>query len=188
MLAALIWIGISVFSTDSPSTPVASEATQDVELNSPRFAPTSNKPQSVAPSQAQAQPATATAPAEIAATQLASAEASSSESRSVEKATRTEADAVPTPIDEVLPGVPRSALQTIRGTVRVLVRVSINQQGAVVAAASEDPGPSRYFERLALEASRKWRFAPAATDKERRVLVRFNFTREGATAHADALR
>jgi TonB family protein len=64
----------------------------------------------------------------------------------------------------------------------VSVRVTIDKQGTVVAATPEDPGPSRYFERLAVEASKKWTFAPAATEAQRRVLVRFSFTRAGATA------
>lgn len=92
----------------------------------------------------------------------------------------------PSSISEVLPDVPQSALDTIRGTVRVSVRVNIDQQGKVVGAAAEDRGPSRYFERLSLEASKHWTFTPATSDEPRSMLVRFNFTRDGATAQASA--
>jgi TonB family protein len=87
-------------------------------------------------------------------------------------------------INEVLPDVPQSALGTIRGTVRVSVRVNIDPQGKVVNAAAEDRGPSRYFERLSVEAAKQWTFTPARSDEPRTMLVRFNFTRDGATAHA----
>ena len=89
-----------------------------------------------------------------------------------------------TAIDEVIPDVPRSALDTIRGTVRVSVRVSVDNQGTVVDTAAEDRGPSRYFERLSVEAAKKWTFTPAAAEERRIMLVKFNFTQAGATAQA----
>jgi TonB family protein len=66
----------------------------------------------------------------------------------------------------------------------VSVRVIIDKDGAVLTAAADDPGPSRYFERLALEASRKWTFTPAASDEQRTALLKFHFTRGGVTARA----
>jgi TonB family protein len=64
------------------------------------------------------------------------------------------------------------------------VRVIVDADGNVVAATSEDPGPSRYFERLSLEAAKKWIFAPAETGGQRLMLVKFNYTRSGTTAKA----
>jgi len=92
----------------------------------------------------------------------------------------------PSAVNEVVPDVPQSALNTIRGTVRVVVRVNIDQQGTVVAATAADSGPSRYFERLSIEASKKWTFTPANVDDQRVMLVQFNFTRGGATATASS--
>lgn len=89
-----------------------------------------------------------------------------------------------TPVDEIVPTAAVSALQTIHGTIRVAVRVTIDANGKVIAVAAEDPGPSRYFERLSVEAARKWTFTPARQD-HRMQLLRFNFTRDGATALAD---
>lgn len=93
-----------------------------------------------------------------------------------------------TAIDEVIPAVPRSASQTIRGTVRVSVRVIVDENGKVVAATSDDPGPSRYFERLSLEAAKEWKFAPAANEGRRVMRVKFNYTRSGTTATASPIR
>jgi hypothetical protein len=64
-----------------------------------------------------------------------------------------------------------------------------NQPAEIVELATtpDDPGPSRYFERLAVEASKKWTFAPVDTEAQRMALVRFNFTRDGTTARARPL-
>lgn len=91
------------------------------------------------------------------------------------------------PISEVIPDVPRSSRQTIRGTVRVSVRVIVDKEGKVLVATADDPGPSRYFERLAIQASKKWMFAPMDSEERRIMLVRFNFTRAGTTARANSL-
>jgi len=100
---------------------------------------------------------------------------------------RLERDAPPSAINEVLPDVPQSALNTIRGTVRVSVRVTIDKRGTVTAAAAHDRGPSRYFERLSVAAGKDWTFTPANLADERTMLVKFNYTRDGATAQASAL-
>lgn len=98
-----------------------------------------------------------------------------------------ESDAPPSALNEVLPDVPQSALKTIRGTVRVSVRVTIDKQGTVVSAAAADRGPSRYFERLSVDAAKKWTFTPATLADRRTMLVKFNYTRDGATTEASAL-
>jgi hypothetical protein len=59
----------------------------------------------------------------------------------------------------------------------------VNQDGTVFAALVDNHGPSRYFERLAIEAAKKWRFTAVDSPDRRLELVRFDFTREGATAH-----
>jgi TonB family protein len=86
-----------------------------------------------------------------------------------------------------MPDVPARARQTIHGRIRVSVRAIVNSDGRVDATLAEQPGPSRYFERLAIEAARKWTFAPAPTLARRVALLRFEFTRAGATGHAASL-
>lgn len=61
---------------------------------------------------------------------------------------------------EVLPDVPAKARNTIRGKVSIMVRVSVDGKGSVVDAQNESPEASRYFGNLAVQAARRWKFAP----------------------------
>jgi len=63
-------------------------------------------------------------------------------------------------LEQVLPDVPQGARDTIQGKVRVVVRVDVDASGRVEGAQVETPGPSRYFNRLALEAAQRWKFQP----------------------------
>jgi len=82
----------------------------------------------------------------------------------------------------VLPEVLESARNTIRGTVKVAVRVDVDRSGDVESAELESHGPSKYFARTALEAAQLWRFKPPMVGG-RGVLstwtLRFEFTRGG---------
>jgi TonB family protein len=69
----------------------------------------------------------------------------------------------------------------------VAVRVIVDPEGTVLAALVDQPGPSRYFERLAIEAAKKWTFPPADTQAQRLKLVRFEFSRDGTRGHAVSL-
>ena len=102
--------------------------------------------------------------------------------------TQTSADAASSVVHEQIPDASRSALETIHGHVKVAVLVIVGPSGDVIDALLESPGPSAYFARLARDAARKWKFAPADTQESREWLLRFEFTRGGATAHADAKR
>jgi TonB family protein len=87
--------------------------------------------------------------------------------------------------NEVLPEVPQSARDTITGTVRVSVKVHIDDAGGVTAAELDSPGPSQYFARLALQASRLWTFIPPKLNGRSVAsewILRFGFTRTGTTA------
>jgi TonB family protein len=96
-------------------------------------------------------------------------------------------EALPLAVNEVIPDVPQRARQSIRGRVRVSVRLIVDKEGKVFAALVDEAGPSRYFERLALDAAGRWTFPPAASRAERVMLVRFDFTRQGASARATAV-
>ena len=96
--------------------------------------------------------------------------------------------APPAAIHEVIPDVPQRALRTIRGHIKVWVRVIINPDGSVFAATADRAGSSRYFERLALEAAKKWTFPPADTPAQRFMQIRFDFSREGTTGRSVTLR
>jgi TonB family protein len=98
------------------------------------------------------------------------------------------ADATPSPITEVIPDVSRSARQTIRGTIVVSVRVTVGKEGTVLAATPVIRGPSRYFERLAVEAAKQWTFTPAVREEQRIMLVSFSYKRAGTTARVSSLK
>jgi TonB family protein len=63
-------------------------------------------------------------------------------------------------IHQVIPDVPRSASNTITGRIKVKVRVEVDASGKVTNATLTTPGPSKYFANLALNAAKKWEFAP----------------------------
>jgi TonB family protein len=90
-------------------------------------------------------------------------------------------------VRQFIPEVPQRARRTIRGNVRVSVRVIVEQDGSVFAALAERRGPSRYFERVAIDAAKKWTFTPTEAEAQRLMLVKFAFNREGTTAEAVAL-
>jgi len=91
----------------------------------------------------------------------------------------------PLPINEVIPDASHSARDTIRGTIRVSIRVMIDKEGKVVAATADETGPSSYFLRLSLEAARKWTFTPSAAPEQRVMVLRFYFRRSGTTVNAE---
>jgi TonB family protein len=169
----LSWVAISVFRTEPTSAPAATEGAPNSKSQSPARVPAPIEAAPVVSDEPLPKPATETA------------ETRSAEAKSVESEVRKQPDASPSL--EVIPNVPRSARETIRGTVRVSVRVIVDKEGTVLVATADDPGPSRYFERLAIQASKKWTFAPADAEEQRIMLVRFNFTRAGTTARANSL-
>jgi len=94
----------------------------------------------------------------------------------------------PSTLHEVIPDVSRSARESIRGHIKVWVRVIVDQDGSVSAADADRAGPSRYFQGLALEAAKKWKFLPADGTSRRVMQVQFDFSRDGATGRAVPLR
>jgi eukaryotic-like serine/threonine-protein kinase len=90
-------------------------------------------------------------------------------------------------LKRVLPEVLPSARATIRGTVRIDVRVQVDPTGAVTDAASESPGASHYFNKIALQAAQEWQFAPAQSGSQIQPsvwILHFAFRPEGATVTA----
>lgn len=87
-------------------------------------------------------------------------------------------------LHEEIPTVPLSARQTIHGRVKVTVRVTVDKAGTVISDVLENPGPSKYFARVAGQAASRWKFVPAADGHTRQWLVRFEFSRDGTKAHA----
>jgi outer membrane biosynthesis protein TonB len=91
-------------------------------------------------------------------------------------------------LDQILPKPSTSALATIQGTVRVGVRVHVDEAGNVSEALLDSPGPSKYFADLSLKAARGWVFSSPEADG-RDVpsdwLLHFYFTQSGVHATAN---
>lgn len=86
---------------------------------------------------------------------------------------------------QVLPEVPKSARNTITGTIKVVVRVDVDASGKVTAATLPTPGPSKYFAGLALKAARQWEFTPREVNGQAASSawnLRFQFKRNSTQA------
>jgi TonB family protein len=81
-------------------------------------------------------------------------------------------------LNQVLPEVSERSRGTIRGTVRVVVKVHVDSSGGVTSAEVAS-SPSKFFGDSALQAARRWDFAPAKVGSQSVAsewLVRFDFT------------
>ncbi len=83
-------------------------------------------------------------------------------------------------IHRVIPNASSGALNTIQGHVKVRMRLNVDAAGNVSDARFISAGPSKYFSRIAMEAAREWKFAPAASASETDLL--FEFSRVGVEA------
>jgi TonB family protein len=180
ILLVAVWAGLRLFQSHPNSQRPASSTSQ-----------TSSQQTAATPAAAPKNPATLlSAPPEVAAP-AASAKSRTPKSASPRPVSHRSdqpaqplADASPSVVHEQIPSVSRSARATIRGHIKVAVLVIVDPSGNVIDALLQIPGPSWYFARLAREAARKWTFAPADKQDSRQWLLRFEFTRGGATGHA----
>jgi TonB family protein len=95
---------------------------------------------------------------------------------------------LPTVLRQEIPDVSRSARESIRGIIKIAVRVIVDRSGNVIAATLDNRVSSKYFARAAMDAAKKWQFAQAADQASRVWLLHFEFSRAGTTAHAAAVR
>jgi Protein kinase domain len=84
-------------------------------------------------------------------------------------------------VHQAIPDVPRHARESIRGRIKITVRVTVDRSGNVVGERLVSSGSSKYFARLATDAAAKWKFVQADKQGSREWLLRFEFTRGGAT-------
>ncbi len=68
---------------------------------------------------------------------------------------------------KAMPDISQKALETIRGKVRVSVKVNVDASGKVTNAAFEAPGPSKYFADAAIHAAKNWTFAPPSFQRRK---------------------
>jgi TonB family protein len=67
-------------------------------------------------------------------------------------------------VQQVLPDAPQKARDTIRGKVRLSVKVNVDASGTVTQAILDAPGPSQYFADRTLKAAQLWKFTPTKVD------------------------
>jgi TonB family protein len=85
-------------------------------------------------------------------------------------------------LQQVDPVVSKSARNTVTGTLKVRVKVSVDAVGNVENATFVSPGPSKYFARQAMEAARQWKFSPAQVNGQGAPsawILQFGFRRSG---------
>jgi TonB family protein len=70
----------------------------------------------------------------------------------------------PAIVNQILPDIIPSAMRTISGTVKVSIRLTVDEDGIVTGATLASAGPSNYFAGKSLEAARHWKFKPAQID------------------------
>ena len=136
-LLVAIMIGLRMHSRRTATSPPPTETTNQAPAAQPESKP--NAPQTAPPS----------TPAPVAANPVPSPTASS---------------AGGDVLNRDIPEVPQRASNTIHGTVSVVVRVSVDPNGAVTNVEYTTHGPSAYFARIALESARNWKFRPPQQD------------------------
>lgn len=94
-------------------------------------------------------------------------------------------------LHEVSPGASKNALRTIHGTIKVRVRVGVDPAGNVKNATLINPGPSKYFARLANEAAQQWKFTPPKQNGQAGAsewTILFEYTHNGISQQASPSR
>jgi TonB family protein len=179
VLAALIVPRMMRNSANSSAPPSAtstrsgsSGASASVANTPPASEKTASAPPKTAPSAIPS--VTAPAPAKSEASSEAKPSAASA------RAAVAPGSGAPGVVHQAIPNVSQKARSTIRGTVRINVRVQLNPDGSVSSAALDSPASSQFFANLALKAARDWRFAPSANSS---ALLRFDFTDTDSTAY-----
>jgi TonB family protein len=160
---------------------------KSAEKPAPNSVPPSSQRTSQTPPQASPQKASDARPSDTRTSSSATPEPAPAALTSVANPTRDESTPKPAVgsvsqgevLNQVLPEVSPGALATIRGTVRVTIKLHVDPAGNISSAELFSRGPSKYFADQALQAAHRWDFAPAKIDGHAVPsdwLVRFEFT------------
>jgi hypothetical protein len=88
-------------------------------------------------------------------------------------------------VTRVLPDIPQAARDTVRGSVRIAIRVDVDSSGNVTTGIFNLQGPSGYFADRAMRAAKQWKFDPAGGHVPGKWLLRFKITRTSTDVFAD---
>jgi TonB family protein len=194
VVGAAVWGGAKLLQkSSSPEPPIVSNPTAAPD---PAPAPEQNAPsaqRATEPEGQMARPAAAdtASPVSQAATDTPSSRTNTppqsrrqaSTSPPPQRQEPTASDRGGAAVHEEIPNISAGSRSTIHGHVRVGVRVTVDSSGRVVRDNLDNPSSSNYFNRVASEAARKWRFA-AVDQGSREWVLRFEFGRDGTTVRA----
>ncbi len=94
-------------------------------------------------------------------------------------------------LQQVDPVVSKSARNTVTGTLKVRIKVSVDAAGNVENATFVSPGPSKYFARQAMEAAQQWKFAPAQVNGQAvpsAWILHFGFRKSGTEVEPEPVK
>ncbi len=159
----LVLAGSRVFSHRSNSAAAIAQQhdkPSGMKLTEPSAAVQTLSPPSVAPAVAQSvEGASGNRSAEINPAALPTLD------RSEEPSTASASNVVPGEVvQRILPDASQKARDTIRGTVRINIKLFVDESGSITNATFESPGPSQYFADRAMQAAQLWRFSAAKMD------------------------
>ena len=161
LAGAALLIGPKLLNPRSDAQRASSNAAQPAALPAPAVSPEVQS----APAKSEAAPASPEAkPSAAQPSQEAQSAVSAPPTRRAAPSGNTvpATAAVPgTVLQRVEPVVSKSARDTVTGTLKVRIRVSVDSSGNVEKATFLSPGPSKYFARQAMQAAEQWKFAPA---------------------------
>ena len=84
--------------------------------------------------------------------------------------------------ERVMPDILPAAVQSIHGQFDLAIRVHVDTVGNVSSAEFDEPGPSKYFGRVTMEAVQRWKFKPPQAGGQAVPsvwLLQFQFTQAG---------
>jgi TonB family protein len=85
-------------------------------------------------------------------------------------------------VRQVLPDIPKTAMNTISGTIKVAVRVQVDTSGKVSSATYKMAGHGQYFANHAVQAAKQWEFSAPKSNGQPQPsswLLQFRFKRSG---------
>jgi TonB family protein len=91
-------------------------------------------------------------------------------------------------LQQSLPDISTKAKDSIRGKVRIEVKVHVDSSGSVTGAELISPGPSKYFADLTMKSARRWEFTPAKINGQyvpSEWILRYEFTNSGVRAYSE---
>jgi TonB family protein len=98
------------------------------------------------------------------------------------------ADSTGAVLRRVSPAAAPSSLRTVRGRLKVRVRVDVDTAGNVTGEKLVTAGPSKYFSRLAMQAAQQWKFTPPTQNGQAapsQWTILFEYTRGGISEQAE---